>query len=123
MVAKERLAGSLIELSFPAGAEIVREERPGDRFYMLHRRPDRRDGARPTRRPRVVGVFRRDRPAAGRSADGDDHGADGRSALCARARRLPRGGHGLLPAPWKREAVVAERLAPYRRSSLIVTSS
>jgi MFS family permease len=35
MVAKERLAGSLTELSFPAGTDIVREGETGDRFYMV----------------------------------------------------------------------------------------
>jgi MFS family permease len=35
MVAKERLAGSLIELSFPAGADIVKEGETGDRFYIV----------------------------------------------------------------------------------------
>jgi MFS family permease len=35
MVAKERLAGSLIELTFPAGADIVKEGETGDRFYIV----------------------------------------------------------------------------------------
>ena len=35
MVAKERLAGSLIEISFPAGADIVSEGATGDRFYIV----------------------------------------------------------------------------------------
>lgn len=35
VVAKERLASSLIPLSFPAGAEIVREGEAGDRFYVI----------------------------------------------------------------------------------------
>jgi MFS family permease len=35
VVAKERLAASLIALSFPAGAEIVKEGEIGDRFYIV----------------------------------------------------------------------------------------
>jgi MFS family permease len=35
VVAKERVAGSLIPLSFPAGAEIVKEGETGDRFYIV----------------------------------------------------------------------------------------
>lgn len=35
VVAKERLASSLVPLSFPAGAEIVREGEIGDRFYIV----------------------------------------------------------------------------------------
>jgi len=35
VVAKERLAASLIPLSFPAGANIVREGETGDRFYIV----------------------------------------------------------------------------------------
>jgi MFS family permease len=35
VVAKERLAASLIPLSFPAGAEIVKEGEIGDRFYIV----------------------------------------------------------------------------------------
>ena len=49
MVAKERLAGSLIELSFPAGAEIVREGETGDRFYIA--RIDGQIGATERGRP------------------------------------------------------------------------
>ena len=94
MVAKERLAGSLIELSFPAGAEIVREGETGDRFYMLidgqigateRGRPAGRGSLSISARSPCCGTFRGRRRS----------GADGRSALCARARRLPRGGHGL----------------------------
>jgi hypothetical protein len=35
VVAKERLASSLIPLTYPAGAEIVREGEAGDRFYII----------------------------------------------------------------------------------------
>jgi CRP-like cAMP-binding protein len=35
VVAKERVAASLIPLSFPAGAEIVTEGETGDRFYIV----------------------------------------------------------------------------------------
>jgi CRP-like cAMP-binding protein len=51
VVSKERLASSLIPLSFPAGASIVTEGETGDRFYIVvEGEIDATEGGRPAGR-------------------------------------------------------------------------
>ena len=92
---QESLAQVLSPVRLASGEELFRQGDVGDRFYIVaegeveividgHVVP--RNGA--------GRLFRRDLAPAGRSAHGDGAREGRRRALCARPRRLHRGGHG-----------------------------